>query len=450
MAVPTSKDSFALHKKTMNAKELFFFFLVPRTVEIPMVVTICNLPSLTLTGAIQIPTVSFSPKELNTTALAEFGEYIRKVFPTVFKTSFIRHEVVGEYSHLFTVHGSDPSLQPYMLLAHIDVVPAPDEGWDVPPFSGLERNGFIYGRGTIDNKNSLMGILQALELLLIRNYIPRRSFFIALGHDEEVMGVNGAQKISALLQARGVQLAFIVDEGSFIFDGFIPGLKNPFAMVAVSQKGLINLMLQVNTTPGHSSAPPKETSIGILTAAVNRLMERNYITNALVRTTTALTMFNSGIKVNVIPAVAQAIVDFRIHPAQTVQEVLKLAKDIVADDRVQFHVLNAFDPRPISPYDDQALGYQLLRQTIQSVFPEVNIVVPGTCVGNTDSRHYSNLTTGIYLFNPLYLQPQSFRFVHGINERISVQAYERQVKFIFEFIQDADTDPRPVPHLHEL
>uniref|UniRef100_A0A8D2BZ71 N-fatty-acyl-amino acid synthase/hydrolase PM20D1 n=1 Tax=Sus scrofa TaxID=9823 RepID=A0A8D2BZ71_PIG len=403
-----------------------------------------------LKGAIQIPTVSFSPKELNTTALAEFGEYIRKVFPTVFKTSFIRHEVVGEYSHLFTVHGSDPSLQPYMLLAHIDVVPAPDEGWDVPPFSGLERDGFIYGRGTIDNKNSLMGILQSLELLLIRNYIPRRSFFIALGHDEEVMGVNGAQKISALLQARGVQLAFIVDEGSFIFDGFIPGLKNPFAMVSVSEKGLINLMLQVNTTPGHSSAPPKETSIGILAAAVNRLMERNFVTNALVRTTTALTMFNSGIKVNVIPAVAQAIVNFRIHPAQTVQEVLKLAKDIVADDRVQFHVLNAFDPSPISPSDDQALGYQLLRQTIQSVFPEVNIVVPGTCVVSTDSKHYLNLTTGIYLFNPLYLQPQSFRTVHGINERISVQAYERQVKFIFEFIQNADTDPKPVPHLHEL
>uniref|UniRef100_A0A8D1E2B5 Peptidase M20 dimerisation domain-containing protein n=1 Tax=Sus scrofa TaxID=9823 RepID=A0A8D1E2B5_PIG len=377
-----------------------------------------------------------------------------KVFPTVFKTSFIRHEVVGEYSHLFTVHGSDPSLQPYMLLAHIDVVPAPDEGWDVPPFSGLERNGFIYGRGTIDNKNSLMGILQALELLLIRNYIPRRSFFIALGHDEEVMGVNGAQKISALLQARGVQLAFIVDEGSFIFDGFIPGLKNPFAMVAVSQKGLINLMLQVNTTPGHSSAPPKETSIGILAAAVNRLEQTpmpnmfgdgpmkmalqelanefsfptnlflsnmwlfrplvgrllaRFISAAPQRELQQTTTFQSGLKVNVIPAVAQAIVNFRIHPAQTVQEVLKLAKDIVADDRVQFHVLNAFDPPPISPYDDQALGYQLLRQTIQSVFPEINIVVPGTCVGNTDSRHYSNLTTGIYLFNPLYLQPQSFR-----------------------------------------
>nr|XP_017499059.2 N-fatty-acyl-amino acid synthase/hydrolase PM20D1 isoform X1 [Manis javanica]XP_036871234.1 N-fatty-acyl-amino acid synthase/hydrolase PM20D1 isoform X2 [Manis javanica] len=449
-----------------------------------------------LKSAIQIPTVSFSPKELNTTALAEFGQYIRTVFPAVFKASFIRHEVVGEYSHLFTVQGSDPSLQPYMLMAHIDVVPAPAEGWEVPPFSGLERDGFIYGRGTMDNKNSVMAILQALELLLIRNYVPRRSFFIALGHDEEVSGTNGAQKISALLQARGIQLAFIVDECGFILDDFIPGLKKPFAMVSVSEKGAINLMLQVNMTPGHSSAPPKETSVGILATAVSRLeqtpmpnmfgdgplkialqqlasefsfptniilrnlwlfwplvsrlMERNYITNTLVRTTTALTMFNAGLKVNVIPPVAQATINFRIHPEQTVREVLELVKNIVADDRVQLHVLDAFDPLPISPFDDQALGYQLLRQTIQSVFPEVNIVTPGTCIGNTDSRHYTNLTTGIYRFNPIYLNPQNFRSIHGINEKIPVQAYETHVKFIFEFIQNADRDEEPAPHLHEL
>lgn len=181
-----------------------------------------------------------------------------------------------------------------------------------------------------------------------------------------------------------------------------------------------------------------------------RLIERNYITNALVRTTTALTMFNAGVKVNVIPPVAQAIINFRVDPAQTVQEVLELVKNIVADNRVQFHVLSAIDPLPVSPSDHQALGYQLLRQTIRSVFPEVNIVAPGVCIGNTDSRHYTNLTTGIYRFNPLYLNPQSFRSIHGINEKISVRAYETQVKFIFEFIQNADTDQEPVPHLHEL
>ncbi|XP_008821523.1 N-fatty-acyl-amino acid synthase/hydrolase PM20D1 [Nannospalax galili] len=449
-----------------------------------------------LKGAIQIPTVSFSHVESNTTALAEFGEYIRKVFPTVFSTSFIRHEVVGKYSHLFTVQGSDPSLQPYMLMAHFDVVPAPEEGWDMPPFSGLEHDGFIHGRGTLDNKNSVMAILQAVELLLIRNYSPRRTFFIALGHDEEVSGTKGAQKISALLQARGIQLAFLVDEGSFIFEHFIPSLKKPIAMISVSEKGALDLMLQVNMTPGHSSAPPKETSIGILSAAINRLeqtpmpnmfgsgplkmtveqlanefpfptniilnnlwlfrplvsrlMERNHITNALVRTTTALTMFNAGIKVNVIPPLAQATINFRIHPTQTVHEVLELVKNIVADDRVQLHVLRAFDPLPISPSDDQALGYQLLQQTIHSVFPEVTVVVPGICIANTDSRHYTNLTNGIYLFNPVYLQPQAFSSIHGTNEKISVQAYETQVKFIFELIQNADTDRKPVPHLHEL
>lgn len=449
-----------------------------------------------LKGAIQIPTVSFGPEEFNTTALAEFGEFIRRGFPTVFNTSFIQHEVVGKYSHLFTVHGEDPSLQPYLLLAHIDVVPAPNEGWEVPPFSGLERDGFIHGRGTLDNKNSLMATLQALELLLTRNYIPQRSFFIALGHDEEVSGENGAQKTAALLQARGVQLAFIVDEGSFILEGFIPNLKKPVAMISVSEKGSLNLRLRVTTTPGHSSAPPEETSIGILAAAitrleqtplpnmfkegtlkttlqilakefpfptnvvlnnlwlfrplVSRLMERNYITNALVRTTTAPTMFNAGIKMNVIPPVAEATINFRIHPAQTVEEVLELVKDIVADERVQLEVLSAFNPLPVSPWDDQALGYQLLRQTLQSVFPEVSIVVPGTCIGNTDSRHYRNLTTGIYRFNPIYLQPQGFQSIHGLNEKISVEAYETQVKFMFELIQNADVPQACTPHLHEL
>nr|KAF6291360.1 peptidase M20 domain containing 1 [Myotis myotis] len=409
-----------------------------------------------LKGAIQIPTVSFNPGEFNTTALAEFGEYIHKVFPTVFRTSFIQHEVVGEYSHLFTVQGSDPSLQPYMLLAHIDVVPAPDQGWEVPPFSGLERDGFIYGRGTLDNKNSVMAILQALELLLIRNYIPRRTFFIALGHDEEVSGAHGAQKISALLQARGVQLAFIVDEGSFILDGFIPSLKTPFAILEQTPmpnmfgSGPLKMTLQQLANEFSFPANVIFNNLWLFWPLVSRLMEREDITNALVRTTTAVTMFKAGIKVNVIPPVAQATVNFRIHPAQTVQEVLKLAKDIVVDDRVQFHVLESFEPLPVSPFDDQALGYQLIRQTIQSIFPEINIVVPGTCIAQTDSRLYTNLTTGIYRFNPVYLQPQDFRSIHGINERISVQAYESQVKFIFEFIQNADTEQRPVSHLHEL
>ncbi|XP_063469726.1 N-fatty-acyl-amino acid synthase/hydrolase PM20D1 isoform X5 [Symphalangus syndactylus] len=372
-----------------------------------------------LKGAIQIPTVTFSSEKSNTTALAEFGKYIHKVFPTVVSTSFIQHEVVEEYSHLFTIQGSDPSLQPYLLMAHFDVVPAPEEGWEVPPFSALERDGVIYGRGTLDDKNSVMS------------------------------SGTGAQKISALLQSRGVQLAFIVDKGGFILDDFIPNFKKPIALIAVSEKGSMNLMLQVNMTSGHSSAPPKETSIGILAAAISRL-EQTPMPIIFGSGTVVTVLRQVANEMNVIPPVAQATVNFRIHPEQTVQEVVELTKNIVADNRVQFHVLSAFDPLPISPYDDKALGYQLLRQTVQSVFPEVNITVPVTSVGNTDSRFFTNLTTGIYRFYPIYIQPEDFKRIHGVNEKISVQAYETQVKFIFELIQNADTDQEPVSHLHKL
>ncbi|XP_074165074.1 LOW QUALITY PROTEIN: N-fatty-acyl-amino acid synthase/hydrolase PM20D1 [Sminthopsis crassicaudata] len=451
-----------------------------------------------LKEAIQMPTVAFSSENINTTALAEFGEHIRKVFPFLFSTSFIQHEVVEKYSHLFTIRGSDPKLEPYMLLAHIDVVPASDDGWEVPPFSGLERDGFIYGRGTIDNKNSAMAILQAMELLLRRNYVPQRSFYISLGHDEEVSGTHGAQKIAALLESRGIQLSFIIDEGGYIMNDFIPGFEKPFAWISVSEKGGMNLMLQVDSDPGHSSIPPKETSIGILAAAVSRLektpmpnmfgygtekslleqlagqfgfplniiltnlwifgpimsriLEKNPVTNAMVRTTVALTMFNAGIKVNVIPPTAQATINLRIHPAQTVPEVLEIIRNVVADDRVRYHVLNAFNPLPLSPHDNEAFGYQLLKRTIRDVFPEVTAVVPGICVGNTDARHYANISKGLYRFNPIALNPQTFKSFHGLNEKISIQAYETQVMFLFELIQNADNEKIPKPHSaeHEL
>ncbi|XP_037680818.1 N-fatty-acyl-amino acid synthase/hydrolase PM20D1 isoform X5 [Choloepus didactylus] len=386
-----------------------------------------------LKGAIQIPTVSFSDEESNTTALAEFGEYMQKVFPTLFNTSFIQHEVVGEYSHLFTVQGSDPTLQPYMLMAHFDVVPAPGEGWDVPPFSGLERDGFIHGRGTLDNKNSVMAILQALKLLLIRNYIPQRSFFIALGHDEEVSGKNGAQKISTLLQARGVQLAFIVDEGSFILDGFVPNLKKPFAQIAVSEKGAVNLMLEVNMTPGHSSAPPKETSIGILAAAVSRL-EQTPMPN----------MFGEGPLKIALEQLGNEVDGEKLHHQCD-------DKDHHSTHHVQCRGQGkcntpkgpGHNQLPDSPCTDCPGGtYYMFRQLVQHQ--------GGTCIGNTDSRHYTNLSTSIYRFNPLYLQPQDFSSIHGINEKISVQAYETQVKFIFELIQNADIFQAQAPHWHEL
>ncbi|MGH0156009.1 UNVERIFIED_CONTAM: hypothetical protein FKN15_066590 [Acipenser sinensis] len=361
--------------------------------------------------AIRIPTVSFSQTQLNTTALEEFRRFLLKAFPTVFSSALVKHEVVANYSHLFTVPGSEPSLQPYMLLAHIDVVPASQEGWDAPPFSAQEIDGFIYGRGTIDNKQSLMGILQALEYLLERGYRPRRTFYIGFGHDEEVNGLQGAMNIVALLKSRAVKLSFLLDEGLAVLDGIIDGLQGPAALV----------------------------------------LERKPESNAFVRTTTAVTMFNAGIKVNVIAPYAEAIVNFRIHSAQSLEEVLQIVRDTVADKRVKVDLISGFNPLPVSSHSETSFGYQIIKKTVLELFPQVS-VAPGICVGNTDSRHFVDLTKEIYRFAPTWFKPGDPRRFHGINERISVKNYEEIVMFYFRLFQNCDIGKLPEPHgsVHEL
>ncbi|XP_006000451.1 N-fatty-acyl-amino acid synthase/hydrolase PM20D1.2 [Latimeria chalumnae] len=488
-----------LRTYTFNAGEELFPDSWEKREQLPVELTQQEKAELkeNLKAAIRIPTVSFTPTELNTTAMEEFTKLIRKAFPSVFSSSLVQHEIIAGYSHLFTVQGSDPSLQPYILCAHLDVVPANEDEWEAPPFSAQEIDGYIYGRGTIDDKQSVMGILTALEFLLRRGYKPHRPFYIGIGHDEEVLGYNGAKNIAAKLESRGVTLSFLLDEGMAILDGVIQGLKKPIAIVGASEKGSATLTLGVKGESGHSSMPPKETSIGILSAAVSRLeenlmpskfgegpergtfeqlasqfvfplnvimtnlwlfsslvsrvLEKGATTNAIVRTTTAVTMFNAGVKCNVIPSYAEAVVNFRIHPAQTVQEVLRLAKDIIADERIQIHVNVSFDPLPISSYGADSFGYQIIKKTMQESFPQIP-VVPGMCIGNTDTRHYLKLTSSLYRFVPIWFKPGDQTRIHGKNERISITNYEEIVGFYFLLIQNADIGKLPSPHtnLHEL
>uniref|UniRef100_A0A8D0AJ96 Peptidase M20 domain containing 1, tandem duplicate 1 n=1 Tax=Sander lucioperca TaxID=283035 RepID=A0A8D0AJ96_SANLU len=441
--------------------------------------------------AIRIPTVSFSEKESNTTALREFDRLLRKAFPTVFSSSLVRHELVANYSHLFSVQGSQPDLVPYLLLAHIDVVPASEsDGWEAPPFSAKEIDGFIYGRGTIDDKSPLMGILQALEYLLIKGYAPRRGFYIGLGHDEEVSGYKGAMNIVRVLKQRSVQLSFVLDEGLAVLDGVISGLEGPAALIGISEKGSATVKLSVSMLPGHSSMPPSESKLHFLqiemmnfqffglypslwllllclqfglpmkfimsnlwlfAPLLGRVLERKPDTNAFVRTTTAVTMFNAGVKVNIIPALAEAYVNLRIHSAQSLQEVLDLIQSTVGDQRVKIELVNGFDPLPVSSADEKSFGFQIIKKTVLDIFPTVT-VAPGICIGNTDSRHFKDLTNDIYRFAPVWFKPGDAQRFHGINERISKKNYEELIEFYFSLIQNCDIQKLPEPHssVHEL
>ncbi|XP_014783797.1 N-fatty-acyl-amino acid synthase/hydrolase PM20D1 isoform X2 [Octopus bimaculoides] len=434
--------------------------------------------------ALRFKTIAWSPGVYETEELTKLRLFIEQTYPTIHKSPLVKYEVVANYSLLYTVEGSDKNLSPYLLAAHLDVVPVTEENWKFDPFGAEHYEGYIYGRGAIDVKLGVMGILEALEHALKTGFKPKRSFFVAFGHDEEVFGEDGARHIGQLLERRGVQLEYLFDEGLMIIKNFLKGLQ-PVAMIGVVEKGQAMVKLSVNGTAGHSSAPPAESVIGILSAAICNIeanpqpdmfgtgaerasfehlapklpliprillsnlwlfrpavswfLSRKSSTNAFVRTVSAVTKFNAGIKENVLPASAEAIVNHRIHPSQTVEQVVEYDRKIINDDRVKITLKGSLEPSATSPYDDNSFGYHTLKNSIREIYTDV-IVVPGLMFANTDTRHYKHLTKSIYRFNPAFVTPETASMVHGDNEKISVSNYEKAINFYYHVILNSNHD----------
>src|SRR5688572_4533212 len=227
-----------------------------------------------LSESLRFKTVSRQEGEVAKPEFQAFHEFLRQNFPKTHAT--LNREVVSEWSLLYTWKGANQTLKPILLSAHQDVVPAEgtETAWQHPPFDGLIADGFIWGRGTMDDKSSLLGTLEAVETLLSENYQPQRTVYLAFGHDEEIGGKEGASKIASLLQSRGVQLEYVIDEGFFLTDGVLPGVTRPVALVGIAEKGFLSLELTVDGEGGHSSVPPQHTSIGILSQAINKLEQQ--------------------------------------------------------------------------------------------------------------------------------------------------------------------------------
>ncbi|KAL8595180.1 hypothetical protein ACOMHN_013853 [Nucella lapillus] len=444
--------------------------------------------------ALRYQTVSTDFGDYNREELGRLGKFIVEAFPTIQSSPVVSQEFVANYSLLYTVRGHDASLTPYLLASHLDVVPADPSQWEAPPFAADIIDDFIYARGTIDDKHGVMAILEALEFLLSSGFRPRRSFYLAFGHDEEVSGMDGARIIAQTLKGRGVdRLEFVVDEGLTIINEVVPGVSKPVALIGTTEKGQVVLRLKVEGQTGHSSMPTADNAISILARAVHRLetnphpsmfgygpekamfehlaadmklgqrmvmsnlwlfgpvvnwvLSKKPATNAMVRTVTSITRFNAGIKDNVIPPVAEAIVNHRIHPAQTVEEVIDYDRYIINDDRVKIEVKNSIDPHPLSPYGDDDFGYQVMKNSIRQVWTDA-VVAPGVLVGNTDTCHYLSLTGNVYRFSPTFMFPDDIPRFHGVNERISTRNYEQAINFFHHLILNADDAALPPLHQH--
>ncbi len=389
-----------------------------------------------------------------------------------------------EDSLLYTWQGSDPDAAPVLFAAHTDVVPVEPgtEGdWTFPPFSGAIDGGFVWGRGTIDDKLGVVGLLEAVELLVSRGHEPRRTVILAFGHDEETGGLAGAATLAAELERRGVHPWFAFDEGGAVITDMLPGITRPVALVGVAEKGYATIELSLRGEGGHSNMPPPRSTIGRLGDAVSKLEAEQFDTevrggtglmidaitphtpflwrialanrwlfdpmlawalgtqqasNASVRTTTAVTRFDAGVADNVVASRARAVVNFRLLPGDSVDAVLQHVKDVIDDPEIQVQCAGVCrEATEQSDVDGEA--FDLIRGVLNSVYPEA-VVAPYLVIGGTDVRYYQPLTEqGAFRFLPVRLSPEDRARMHGTDERIATDDLRSAVQFYTLLVQQA-------------
>jgi carboxypeptidase PM20D1 len=320
-----------------------------------------------LSQAIAFPTISSEMNQpVDTAVFRAFHRFLAVTYPKVHAT--LKKETFSEFSLLYTWEGRNKTLKPIILMAHLDVVPAGDPDlWKHAPFSGDINGTQVWGRGAMDDKASMISILEAVERLLSEKIRPERTLYLAFGHDEEIGGTRGAQVMASELEKRGVLAEYILDEGMAITRGMVPMVRKPVALIGTSEKGQMSVRLSVEMPGGHSSTPEKKTAISVLNKALgnvfthpakphiagsvkdfisymapempyyakvlfaNLWLFRHIVTgiyqitgsgNALVRTTVAPTILRAGTKANVLPTRAEAILNYRILPGEKSSEVL--------------------------------------------------------------------------------------------------------------------------------
>lgn len=179
--------------------------------------------------------------------------------------------LVNEFSMLYKIDGLDQTLKPYLLAAHFDVVPVVEEEWNYFPFGEVTNDGYVYGRGTMDDKGSMLGQLEAVTNFLKMFGQPKRTIYLAYGHDEELSGEQGARLMAKHLN--NTSLEYVLDEGTLIIEDLFTDLDKPIALISIADKGYLTLKFSVNTTGGHSSMPDSKNSpIFILSEAVSRFV----------------------------------------------------------------------------------------------------------------------------------------------------------------------------------
>jgi carboxypeptidase PM20D1 len=433
-----------------------------------------------LSQAVTFKTISQQNQaDINYTEFTAFIAWVANTYPQVHgKLKLIR---INEFTLLYEWRGQDTSLPPVLLSGHYDVVPVipgTEAVWTHPPFAGVIDDTHIWGRGTLDDKSAVIGLLEALSVLLEQNFIPKRTIYVAATHDEEIGSAQGAAGIVDWMEVNNVQPIWSLDEGSFILNGLIPGVDKPVASINVAEKGFMNLELKVTSQGGHSSMPKGHTAVGILSTAIHNLQNsplagslagvtgemfdhlaphmpfvqrvlfankwlfsgliENKLSesaggNAMLRTTIAPTMLSGSIKANILPINASAIVNFRLHPSDSVESVVEHVSEAINDKRVIVKVIEGSPASRVSNYD--SAGFKEIASIAKHVHGESVVVTPGLTIAATDSRKYEKVAKDSYRFNPMSIHAEDLAGFHGTNERLSIDNLLKATEFYIQLMK---------------
>ncbi|MBN1501729.1 MAG: M20 family peptidase [Spirochaetes bacterium] len=431
-----------------------------------------------LSEAVKIPTISYADKSrIDFSRLVEYRNLLKKMFPLLHDA--LEQTIINDYSLIYKWQASDPSGKPILLMSHMDVVPVEEstaDDWTYAPFSGRIKDGYVWGRGAIDTKVTMISIMESIELLIEKGHVPDRDIYLAFGHDEEIHGFNGGKKIAEYFKEHNVRFEFTIDEGGIITNDSITGVNGMVALVGIGEKGYADLKISVEADGGHASMPSGITALGQLAKVIANLEKhqmkpslqkpviyflksiapymkissriiianlwifkplfmkiflKSKTGNALLRTTTAVTMANAGSAPNVLPQKAYIIVNHRIAPHENIDTLLNHIKSVNKNIPLEIEILKGNNPSKISGIGSS--GFNKIAEALHILFKDV-IVAPYLVMAATDSRYMEEVSDDVYRFAPILLSRDEISSIHSTNERISVENIKNCIMFFTEII----------------
>lgn len=366
--------------------------------------------------------------------------------------------------------------EPILFMAHYDVVPVDEEYWNVEPFAGIVKEGILYGRGTLDTKGTLCGLLEASEYLMMQGFIPDNDIYFAFGGDEETLSIS-APNIVDYLEKQGIFPKMVLDEGGVIVENQFPGVSKKMALIGTAEKGGITLEISVKSNGGHSSAPPSKQSIGIMADIIKKIEKaklpalftepviemfehvgRNSTflyrvifgniwlfkpfliklfsyqggqMNAIIRSTFAMTMLEGSKAYNVMPPIVKMTVNIRPLPGDSTDDILNYIEKEIGNEHVELKVIEKREASKISGIENEF--YNKLEESIIESFGDI-IVSPFLMTGATDSRHYTRICDNVYRFTGMHLTSEEIGLIHSNNECIRIDTVKENINFFINLI----------------